>query len=225
MRIRSFAPLLVLAIAALASSPGEARASAPPAPPSAVAQHEPIVGDSLVLLTAHELPTIQMADAHPGAPLSHAPLPLSTFSLLGFAIGATAKKSTRRSSGKASKLKLLLDSTVHLRRDPKRPDITVIDGGVLVDDTDLDDDEIEELKRHGVIRPASAEEIARLEAAEETAGNAELLREQEYELTELRANQAAELEGKSDAEKAKLAERHSKAVAALQEKHVKALNA
>jgi hypothetical protein len=104
---------------------------------------------------------------------------VSTFSLLGLAIGATAKKSTRRTSGKASKLKLLLDSTVHLRRDPKKPDLTVIDGGVLVDDTDLDDDEIEELKRHGAIRPASAEEIARLEATAENAERAELMREHE----------------------------------------------
>lgn len=224
MRIRSVAPLLVLAFAALAS-PGEARAASPTAHLITAEQHHPIAGDSLVLLAAYALPAIEVVDSHRSAPASHAPLPLSTFSLLGFAIGATAKKATRRASGKGSKVKLLLDSEVHLKRDPKSPELTKIPGGVLVDDTDLDDDEIEELKRLGAIRPASAEEITRLEAAQEVAENADLMRAQELELSQLRVKQAEELAAAPADKQATLQERHAKAVTAMQEKHVKALNA
>lgn len=214
MRIRSFAPLLFLAAAALATSPGEARATAPTARTITLEPRLP-----------HQVPAVHAADTYHRAPLSHAPAPLSTFSLLGLAVGATAKKSTRRSTGKASKLKMLLDSTVHLRRDPKKPDITVIEGGVLVDDTDLDDDEIEDLKRHGIIRPASAAEIARLETAADDADRVELIREHESQLTMLRAEQKAELDAAPADKRAALAERHGKALTALQDKQAKELGA
>lgn len=153
------------------------------------------------------------------------PDPLSLF---GFAIaGATAKKrTTRRSEGKVAKVPMYLDSEVHVMRDDK---LEVVRGGVLLDDTDLDEEEIESIQGRGVIRPATPAEIEQLAQADKAQERAAVTRTQQTELQSMQARQASEMAGatnagKSDADKAKLSEKHAEALTALQEKHTAALN-
>jgi hypothetical protein len=126
---------------------------------------------------------------------------------------------------------MYLDSDVHVMRenDDGKLATTVIKGGVLVDDTDLSDDEIDELTARRVIRPASVDEIQRLEAADTAADRAELVKEQQEELAQMRANQEqaraalATKDGVTGDALAKADQKNAMEVAALQEKHAAAL--
>jgi hypothetical protein len=85
---------------------------------------------------------------------------------------------------------MYLDSDAHVMRkneDTGRFETTVVRGGVLVDDTDLTDDEIDELTALRVVRPATGDEIDRLEQRDAEDARAELLRTQETEVAQLRA--------------------------------------
>lgn len=145
--------------------------------------------------------------------------------------GATKKRTTRRSSGKKRDVPMYLDSDVHVMRDNDegKAVTTVIKGGVLVDDTDLSDDEIDELTARRVIRPATVDEIQRLEAADTAADRADLVKEQQEEIAQLRANQEqarAQLAAKDGVSGDALAKADQKAamdVASMQEKHSAAL--
>lgn len=180
------------------------------------------------------------------APQQH-PAPVLEFTALAAVMGATAKKTRRTAGAKRTSVPLWLDSEVHVIRDDKETPAaaanrrlrgvqapsphTVIPGGVLVDDTDLTDDEIEDLQRRGVVRPATPKEVESAEVRERTERIAELQREQEREIQQLRADQEQEkakinADGKAAPDAvAKLADKQSKELTSLQEKHVKALNA
>jgi hypothetical protein len=227
MRIRSFAPLLAL-VALAAASPGEARAVAPSADSITVEQRPPVVGDSLVLHPALDLPALQVADTHRApAPRSHSPL--SMFSMLGFAVGATkSKRPTRRARGvKVPDVPLFLDSDVHVMRDGE---LTIVRGGVLVEDTELEDDEIEDLIKHGVVRPAKHAELESLETAGNVDAAATLAREQEQEIAALQTAHAAVLADAdasgnlTPAKREKLVAKQGEELAALREQHTAALN-
>lgn len=155
--------------------------------------------------------------------------PLSVVGLGAF-VGATAKRQTRRKAGVKREVPLYLDSTAHVMRPGKddKPELLVIPGGVLVDDTDLTDEEIDELTALRVIRHATTEEIDRLEQKGIDEQRAEMLRTQEGEINQLKAQQDVErvdLEAKnpSDEQRATQSDRHGKQLAKLQEKHSAAL--
>lgn len=149
------------------------------------------------------------------------------------AVAGATKKTTRRSSGKKRDVPMYLDSDVHVMRpseaDEKKLVTTVIKGGVLVDDTELTDDEIDELTARRVIRPATVDEIQRLEFADTAADRAELVKSQQEELSQLRANQEqsrAQLAAKDGVSADALAKADQKSamdLASLQEKHAGAL--
>lgn len=143
---------------------------------------------------------------------------------------ATKKKATRRAQGaKRTDVPMYLDSDVHRMGEDDKLDI--VRGGVMVDDTDLTDEEIEELTARRVIRPAKPDEIERAANAEHTEKRAQLQRDQSAEVAQLQAQQAqekAKLEGGGNASPAalqKLADQHLKQTQDLQAKHTKALAA
>ena len=226
MRIRSFAPLLALAVAALAISPRESSA-APPLRPS-LAAVDSITVDSIAAPLAPAV--IQAADTHRSpAPRSHAPL--SMFSMLGFAVGATAKskRPTRRARKdvKVPDVPLFLDSDVHVMRDGE---LTTIRGGVLVDDTELEDDEIEDLIKHRVVRPAKHEELQTIETTGSLTAIEDLKREQDQEIQALQSAHASALaeadasRNFTPAKREKLVATQAEELAALQSQHAAALN-
>lgn len=145
---------------------------------------------------------------------------------LGAAL-ATAR--TRR--GKRGDVPMYLDSHVHVMREDKKGDPVLkrIRGGILIDDTDLTDEEVDELTARKVVRPASQEEVERLAQSGTEAERTDLLREQEEEMAKLTAKhemERAELgDGASASKRQKLEERQAKELTALQGKHAKALNA
>jgi hypothetical protein len=203
------------------------------------------VHDSTAIVTVHpssaaverfalrppvQLPAVRAAiPSVPSSP-SHRHRLTDSLGLLAVA-GATKKRTTRRTSGKKRDVPMYLDSDVHVMRenDDGKLATTVIKGGVLVDDTDLSDDEIDELTARRVIRPATVEEIDALDAAGTAADRAELVKSQEEEMAQLRANQEqarATLAAKDNVSADALAKADQKAamdVASLQEKHATAL--
>lgn len=171
-------------------------------------------------------------------PISHVPAPTHRHVLdmvaLGAVMGATAKKKpTRRAAAKKTDVPMYLDGIAHVQRkneDTDKMETVAITGGVLVDDTDLSDEEIDELTAMRIIRPATSDEIARLEQAEANAERAEKQQAHEAEVTQLRANQEAEraaavARNATPDQLAKLDERHAVAKSALEEKQAKALAA
>lgn len=234
MRIRHTALTAVLGLALLSAA-----ACAPPAPPRTVAQADSIVTpltratplDSVTLapvpsyaFALSRADSVAVPAAQAIASTGHdapAPSPRPPLSpLIAFAaVGATKRKSRRDKGVKIPEVPLYLDSDVHVMRDGQ---LSVVRGGQLIDDTDLEDEEIEELKHHKVVRPASAAELAGLEqqaagdaAAELAARHAEdrakLVASHEQEVSEAKAA------GKSDAQIARLQEKHASQVAALDE--------
>lgn len=183
-------------------------------------------------LGTDSVPTVRAAIL----PSRHAPAPGRSHRLLDgmaiAAIGATSKrKSTRRKAGVKREIPLYLDSDAHVMREDERTGhlaTTVIRGGVLVDDTDLTDDEIDELTALRAIRHATTDEIARLEQKDADAERTELMANQAVELEELRARQDAEraeleAKGPTDEQRSTQSTRHSAAMTKLQEKHAAAL--
>lgn len=65
---------------------------------------------------------------------------------------------------------MILDSHVHLMRGKE---MVALKGGVLVEDTDLTDDEIDELTARKAIRPATPKELAQLQQADEVSPDEE----------------------------------------------------
>jgi hypothetical protein len=224
MRTRFLALPLLLAAAALAPTPSTASAQTDQrvshadsaAPPSAA----PLV------LYADSIPTMHI-EARASLPLPEAPKTKHLAPLMAFAVaGAVKRRPSRRAAGvKIPDVPMFLDSDVHVMRDKE---LTVIRGGVLVDDTDLEDDEIEELLRHKVIRPATSSELASLDQASSDSAKADLIASQEQEMAALTASHEAataeaQAAGKSDAQLAKLAQKQSEEVSALREQHAAAL--
>lgn len=169
-------------------------------------------------------------------PLHQLPAPARRHALdmvaLGAVVGATKKKATRRASGKKTEVPMYLDATAHVQRkneDTGKMETVAIPGGVLVDDTDLNEDEIEELTAQRHIRPATSSEIERLEQADAAAERKEIVDAQAKETEQLRANQEVEMaklnaSGKASLEAiSALQTEHAKQTAALQEKQAKAL--
>lgn len=167
--------------------------------------------------------TLTMAPAQRREPSPRVPLhPLSYLGLaaMGVTTSKNKKRPTRRATGaKSPDVPMYLDTEAHVMRDDE---LVKIPGGVLVEDTELDDDEIEEFLARGVIRPATPEEIVRLHTAGAREAAKQLADEQGREMQQLLANQAAELAVAAETDKAKLAEKHLKAVSALQQKHAQA---
>lgn len=188
------------------------------------------VGDTSRVSSASE-PAVRVA-----IPIESIPAPTSDHHLpgavgFGALIGATAKRATRRKTGAKREVPLYLDSDAHVMRDGDdgKKVNTVIKGAVLVDDTDLTDDEIDELTALRVIRPATNDEIERLERKDADAERTDLIRTQTSEIEQLRARQESEradLEAKSpnDEQRSIQSDRHATQMTKLQEKHVAALN-
>jgi hypothetical protein len=226
LRRSFFGALVVIAVLAFFVLP---RTQAQPV------HHSPAAAVSLVLRPPVQLPAVRaaMVDHHAPSPRSHR-IPADSFVLLA-AVGATKKRASRRTSGKKRDVPMYLDSDVHVMRESEDPThngklvTTVIKGGVMVDDTDLTDDEIDELTALRVIRPARPEEIDRLERADTAAARADLVKSQGEELAQLRANNEAaraDLASKDNVSGdalAKLDQKNAMAVASLQEKHAGAL--
>lgn len=197
--------------------------------------HDSVSAKQFPMATALALasaPLLRVADHRMPAPTHHKRLP--GFPIEGLAAAALAtkgKKATRRSAGKRSSVKLFLDSLVHVVRGEDkegRPKTESIAGGVLVDDTDLTDDEIDELTALKAIRPATPKEIEQLDRNEVEEKRVALVREQEEEMAALRAeHEQAKADLGTDASPAKvtkLEEKQAAEVSKLQDKHTKALN-
>lgn len=147
---------------------------------------------------------------------------------------AAAKKGARRA--RRGDVAMIVDSQVHVMRDNKKgdPELKVIKGGVLVEDTDpeLTEEEIDELTARRVIRPATEAELAAMEQGDVAGEREALVREQEQDVAQLRAKHVAERtkleEGgklKTPEAVSKLEERQASELSKLQTKHVDALNA
>jgi colicin import membrane protein len=89
---------------------------------------------------------------------------------------------------------LYIASVIHVRRGTKdHPEIATIQPGQMVSDTDLKDEEIEDLKRHpGVLRAATFEEEQAMDSREERQAAADAVRKSESERTRIAAEQQAE---------------------------------
>lgn len=75
---------------------------------------------------------------------------------------------------------------------PEPTNIVTIPAGQFVSETDLTDEEIEGLKRHGVLRVGTAAEIEAAESREDNKSAAEAIRASEQEAKDLAANQKLE---------------------------------
>jgi hypothetical protein len=157
-------------------------------------------------------------------------VPLDTVALSA-AFGST-RRSTRRRSGSKRDVPLFLDSDAHVMRENEKtgkPETYVVKGGVMVDDTDLSDDEIDELTAHRAVRRATPDEIARFDQRDSETERASLTESQASELEELRASQASERatvaaeETTTPAKLSALDDKHATAVSKLQAKHAAAL--
>src|SRR3954470_2265236 len=89
---------------------------------------------------------------------------------------------------------LYIASVIHVRRGTKdHPEIAVIQPGQMVSETDLKDDEIEDLKRHkGILRPATFEEEQLMDSRESRQAAADAVRDSQREQERLTAEQQAE---------------------------------
>jgi hypothetical protein len=227
-RIRSLMACLVVCMLAFFVIP---RVQAQPVTTHALFSQSSAAVERLALRPPVQLPAVRAAiPSTPSHPRSRHRF---TDSIGLLAVAGATKKATRRSSGKKRDVPMYLDSDVHVMRpseaDEKKLVTTVIKGGVLVDDTDLTDDEIDELTARRVIRPATVDEIQRLEAADTAADRAELVKSQQEEIAQLRANHEvaratlAQKDGVSADALAKADQKSAMEVASLQEKHAGAL--
>lgn len=221
----------MLGALALASATGLAAHAQTIAPASdSISAKQFPVATALALAS---VPVLRVAiNRHTPAPTHHKRLPgFPIEGLAAAALATKAKKATRRTAGKRSSVKLFLDSHVDVVRGEDkegRPRVERIAGGVLVDDTDLTDDEIDELTALKAIRPATPKEIEQLDRNEVEEKRAALVREQEEEMAALRAeHEQAKADLGTDASPAKvtkLEEKQAAEVSKLQDKHTKALN-
>lgn len=203
-------------------------------PDSLIARSPAAVGDTSRVHSASRLAVraaIDTVTVPASLPTSTSRVAAIEMIALGGIIGAT-KKTTRRSTGKRRDVPMYVDSILHVQRkndDTGKHETVAIPAGVLVDDTDLTDDEIDEFTARRVIRPATVEEIERLDKKDAADERADLEASQTAELEQLRANHAAERaelvgkEGTSPAAIAKLDDKHATAVSQLQAKHAAAL--
>jgi hypothetical protein len=203
-------------------------AAAQPAP-AATLTHSPAAVGTTPLSQPPSVSTVRAAMHPPTPPAPHrAPLSMD-LSVLGVALAT--KRATRRSTGKKRDVPMFLDSEVHVMREGKdgKPEQLRIAGGVLVDDTELEDDEIDELTARRVIRPATQDEIHRLERRETDDARTELLRTHETEMAQLRAQHdvaRAELENSGNATPAalnRLSDKQALEITKLQDKHAAAI--
>lgn len=191
--------------------------------------------------------TSQVSARDAAAPVPTRPNRFPLEYLTAFALVGATKTTRRKSGAKRSDVPLYLDSDVHVPLEdselkewrsnapPGQPGhggapIRLIKGGVLVDDTDLTDEQIEDLQTRGVIRPATMKEVQASEARAKADERRELEQQQKTEIQQLQAKQEqarAEATSKNaNADQiAKLNERQTAELTALQDKHVKALNA
>jgi hypothetical protein len=129
----------------------------------------------------------------PTPPVSHRTVPIEALAL-GAVVGAT-KRATRRKSNTRTEVPLYLDTIAHVQRKNEESgamETVAIKGGVLVDDTDLTDDEIDELTAMRVIRHATPDEIDRLEQNSVDAKRAELVQSNTAAMDSLKASNASE---------------------------------
>jgi hypothetical protein len=195
---------------------------------------EPQPTTTITVSAAAEAPMYIGTAAHHSPPaIPRAPqkqIPIEAIAL-GAVVGATAKRTTRRKAGNRSDVPMFLDSDVHVMRknDDGKTETVVIRGGVLVDDTDLEEEEIDELTARRVIRHATPEEVERLEQKDTTSEREALVSSQSAELDTLKATQASERAAMqadtsvSPDALTKLDAKHATAVSKLQASHDKAL--
>ena len=106
---------------------------------------------------------------------------------------------------------LFLGSVVHVIRGSKeKPETVTIPSGQFVSETDLKADEIEDLKRRGVLRAGTVAEIEAAENREENQSAAEAIRAQEQEAKDLAATQKLEKDQLDAKQKADAAEEQRK---------------
>lgn len=201
----------------------------------ALAQAVPAqVPDTLPL---HQIAPAAVAPSvlHAASPVSavRAALPHSTTRLpvemMGLAALATARKKTRRNSGKKRDVQMYVDSDLHVMRkdEDKKSVLKVIQGGVLLDDLDddaLTDDEIDEFTARRVIRPATPEEVSRLEDKGLQEERTTLATEQAQEMAALQADHATALASTPEEQKPKVQQQQETAIVKLQARHAAALN-
>lgn len=226
MRCLRFTLIAALALVAIpATAPAQLRDT--PAPTVLEDSARPAVATSAIVLDTASTVTGAVAESPPVPGVPADPGPVFPIEVLAGAALATA---TRRKSGKRSQVPMMLDSIVHVMREGKggKEELKVINGGVLVDDTDLSDDEVDELTARKVVRPATPDEVARLERSDVEDKRLALVREQEEEVAQLRAKheaQRAELGDAASPQKVRALEtKQGEELAKLQAQHAKALN-
>jgi hypothetical protein len=169
-------------------------------------------------------------DSAPSIPRAPHRIPIEALAL-GAVVGAT-KRATRRKSNTRTEVPLYLDTIAHVQRkndESGAMETVTIKGGVLVDDTDLTDDEIDELTAMRVIRHATPEEIDRLEQNSVDAKRAELVQSNTAAMDSLKASNASEraaMEADTSVSPdalAKLDAKQNAAVEKMQAQHDKAL--
>lgn len=201
--------LLALALAMPSVAPAQATTD------SVITAHRtafaPDVGDTLTIQVSPSV-SVELP----------APSKQPSFPVEYVAIGLAAAVAKR---GRKGGVAMFVDSDIHVMRDNKKgdPELKVIKGGQLLEDTDLTDEEVDELTARRVIRPATAKELAQLEKSEANAEREELVKEQEGELTTLRAKHEQALAAAPETKKAAIEEKQSAEVTKLQTAHAKAL--
>jgi hypothetical protein len=114
---------------------------------------------------------------------------------------------------------LFLNSDVHVRRGgtDEKPNIVIVKGGRLVSETDLTTKEVDDVKKHGVLRAPTLEEIQASENRDENESAAEAQRAAADDAAELAAEQKIEKDRLESEQKAEAGKARQK----LEEKQAK----
>jgi hypothetical protein len=142
---------------------------------------------------------VHQAPSH--IPLAPRTVPINLIAL-GAIAGATAVKRSR------SNPNMIVDSIIHVARkdDKGNPTTLVINPGVLADDTELTDDEIDENIARGAVRFANPAELHRLEQIAVQRETAKIARDAERTTATMNATADAERQriiAETDAEKSR----------------------
>lgn len=207
---------LTLAVLAFALMPAPAPAQAPPDPLASIASTQAVPDPLEPSIAADVL------RGHVPVPADGPALPAEPFAI---ALAVAAAKRGR----KRGDVPMILDSHVDVMRENKKgdPEPKRFAPGQLLEDTDLTDEEVDDLTKRKAIRPASQEELQQLEKGSVEQERANMIREQEEELAKVRAEheqQRAELgDDASPKKRAALEERQAGEITKLQAAHAKAL--
>jgi uncharacterized protein (DUF1800 family) len=111
---------------------------------------------------------------------------------------------------KSGDLFLIGDVTVRRGGTDKEPKVETVKGNRMVSETDLSDKEIEEIKKHGVLRVPTMDEISASENREDNESAAEAAKKAEEERVALQQQQKLEADQLEAEQKQKAAEAKAK---------------